>query len=74
MYIRVEVSPGAKTDSIKKIADNRYQVKVRAKAERNLANQRILVLLAAELGLPPKRLRIINGHQTPHKLISVLDV
>jgi uncharacterized protein YggU (UPF0235/DUF167 family) len=71
MYIRVNAVAGAKKESVQKIADNRYEISVREPAERNLANARIRTLLARELGVVESSVRLISGHQSPHKIFSV---
>ena len=38
-----------------------------------MANNRILEILSLELKIPINKIRIINGHQSPSKLISILD-
>lgn len=73
MYIRVHALPDAKRESIAKESDGVYQVSVREPAERNLANSRIQELVAAELGVPAKAVRLISGHHGPTKLFSILD-
>lgn len=72
MYLHVSVTAGAKHDEIKKISDDHFEISVRAKAERNLANKRVLELVADYLKISVKQIRIINGHHSPSKLLSVL--
>lgn len=71
MLIKVRVKTGAKRESLKKVGD-RYEVAVREKPERNAANARVLALMAAELGVSQKKLRIIKGHHSPSKTLSIL--
>jgi uncharacterized protein YggU (UPF0235/DUF167 family) len=65
MYIKVKVTAGAKKESLKQTGPNRFAISVKAPAERGLANQAILILLAAHLKLPRSHLRLISGHHTP---------
>ena len=71
MYIRVDLRPNSKTETVELLVAGKYKIEVKAKAQRNLANRRMLELLAQELGVPISYLRIINGHHTPRKLVSV---
>ncbi len=71
MLIKVRVKAGERRESVRKVGD-RYEVAVREKPEANMANKRVLALLAAELGVPQKKLRIIKGHHSPSKLISLV--
>lgn len=73
MYIKVKVTPDAKKDEIKNIGPSRFEVKTKAPAERGLANEAVLTLLASHLKLPRSRFRIISGHHEHSKLISVRE-
>lgn len=71
MYVRAKVTPGAKKEYLKKIADGEFEIAVREKAERNLANKRVLFLIARALGAPEGSVRIANGHRSATKLLRV---
>ncbi len=74
MYIRVDITPEAKANSLRRITSEKYEITVRNKAEHNFANKKMLELLADELKVPVTRLRIISGHHHPHKLIALRDL
>lgn len=71
MYIKVKVTAGAKKEDIKKKNKDTYVVFVREPAQRNLANTRVCTVLALFLGIPIKSIRIISGHQSPSKILSI---
>jgi len=71
--MRVNVQPGARKDVIKQVNTDHFSVSVRNKAERNEANKRTLELLSEHLKVPPSSLKIILGHHSPNKIISVED-
>lgn len=71
MYIHVNVTAGAREDKLEKISETRFKVKVKAKAERNMANKAVIDIVAGYLGVPEKSIRIINGHNSPSKLVTV---
>lgn len=73
MYLKVKVKAGQKREEIEKVNENTFHISVKEKAERNMANNRILEILSLELKIPLNKIRIINGHQSPTKLISTLD-
>jgi uncharacterized protein YggU (UPF0235/DUF167 family) len=73
MYIRVNVIAGAKRELVKRISPDRYAISVRELPERNMANTRVKEVLAGELGLSVKAIRLISGHTSPHKIFSVKD-
>lgn len=72
MYIRVRVHAGAKKEVFEKDGDV-LLVSVKEPAEQNLANVRVLELVAKHFGILPKQIRIISGHHSPTKLLSLPD-
>ena len=73
MYIKVRVTAGAKREAITEVSKSSYKISVKEPVERNLANKRVVELIAKELKLPVGKVRIINGHQSPSKMLSVAE-
>jgi uncharacterized protein YggU (UPF0235/DUF167 family) len=73
MYIHVLVTAGAKKEIFKKKSEDHFEISVKEKAERNMANTRVLELVALHFKIPKGKVRIINGHHHPSKLIIVED-
>lgn len=73
MYIHVKVKAGMKKESFVKKTEDFFEVSVKEKAERNMANTRVLELVAIHFKIPKNKVRIVNGHRSPSKLI-VLDL
>ena len=73
MYIKIRVIPDAKKDEVKQISLDRFEIKTKFPAERGLANEAVLTLLATHLKLPRSHFRIISGHHERSKLISVRE-
>ncbi len=71
MYIKVRVTAGARKEEFTKVRDDLYEVKVREKAERNMANTRVIQLVANHFSLPVGKVKILNGHQSPSKLLVI---
>jgi len=71
MYIKVVVKVQAKKESITKKSKDHFDISVKEKAEKNLANKRILEILAQYFKVPKGNIRIVNGHHHPHKLLVV---
>ena len=71
MYIKVKVQAGAKKEKIEKKSEDHYVVSVKEKAERNMANNRICEIFASLLSVNRNSIRIISGHQSPSKIISI---
>lgn len=70
-YIKVIVTAGSKKESIVEKSPDHFEISVREKAERNMANKRVIELLASHFKVPLGKVRIVNGHQHPHKLLVV---
>lgn len=70
MYLKIRVLPENKEDYVREEGADTLLIAVREKAERGLANRRALQLLVAHFG-KEKRVRIVSGHHSPHKIISV---
>ena len=70
-YIHVKVSAGAGKESFIEKNKDHFEISVREKAERNMANTRVLELIAEYFKVPVSKVRIINGHHHPSKLLVV---
>ena len=73
MYIRVRVNAGAKKESFEQTAEDSFLVAVKEPAEQNRANARVLELVAGHFSISPKQIRIISGHHSPGKILSIPD-
>lgn len=73
MLIHVKIFPESKEDIVEIKSDVSYVVRVREKAERNAANERMRELLASHLRVEASRVRIITGHHAPSKIIEIID-
>ena len=70
-YIHAKITTGARKELWKKKSEDHFEISVKEKAERNLANIRVLEFVAEYFKVPPNKVRIINGHRHPSKLIVV---
>jgi uncharacterized protein YggU (UPF0235/DUF167 family) len=70
-FIKVKATPGAKKESWAQLSEDTFAAAVREKAERNLANGRIIELVALHFRVPTKNVRIVTGHRSPSKIIAV---
>ena len=72
-YIHVKVTAGVKKESFLQKSDDHFEISVREEAERNMANTRVLEILAERLEISRNKVRIMNGHHSPSKLIVIED-
>ncbi len=71
MYIKVKVIPNAKKEILKQVSDDHFNISVKEKAERNMANNRIIEIIARHFNVTVSAVRIINGHHSTSKMLSV---
>lgn len=71
MYVKVKVFAGVSKESVLLLGDNRYEIKIKEKAERNMANKRVVEIIAELYKVPVKKVKIFSGHHSPSKLLSI---
>jgi uncharacterized protein YggU (UPF0235/DUF167 family) len=69
MYLKIKVIPDAKQEKVEKLSDDSWRVWVKVPAENNAANTRVLELVRSEF--PSTSIRIVSGHHSPSKIISI---
>ncbi|MCR4333954.1 MAG: DUF167 family protein, partial [Patescibacteria group bacterium] len=70
MFIKVFVIPGAKKEKVEKKGET-LAISVREPATQNLANTRVRELVAERFKAPVGKVRILTGHRSRAKMISV---
>lgn len=70
MFIKVLVTPGAKKEKIEEKGDT-LRISVREPATQNLANTRVRELVAELFKAPVGKVRILTGHRSRAKMISI---
>ncbi len=70
-YIKIIVTAGAKKEKFLEKSEDSFEICVKEKAQRNMANKKVTELVAKHFKIPVGKVRIINGHHHPHKLLSV---
>jgi uncharacterized protein (TIGR00251 family) len=73
MYVRAVVYPSAKKEVVLCTGEHRYEIRVKEPAEQNLANTRVIQLLALQYQVRAKDIRIVSGHHSSRKIFSVAD-
>jgi uncharacterized protein YggU (UPF0235/DUF167 family) len=71
MYIKVRAKTGMKKEELTEISEAHFTISVREKPVQNLANKRIIALIAKHFRVPIGKVRILNGRHSPSKLLSV---
>lgn len=80
MYIKVFVTPGAKREKVEAADPDRggkkgdaLVISVREPARGNRANRRVREIVAAKVGKPVGKVRILTGHHSRVKMMSVIS-
>ncbi len=71
MYIKVRVSASSKKESLEQLKTDSFKVSVKEPALRNLANTRVRELVASHFKIAVGKVKIISGHHSPSKILSV---
>ena len=71
IYVRVKVKAGTRKEEFEQTSSDHFLVSVKEKAERNMANGRVIEIIAGFFKVAPGRVRIVNGHRSPTKLLVV---
>ncbi len=72
-YIHARVVANAKQEFLKEKKKDHFEISVREKAERNMANTRVVQIVAEHFKILRNKVRIVNGHQSPSKLLAIED-
>lgn len=72
--LRIKVVPGASRTELSGWLGDILKVRVSAPPEKGKANAAVEALLARELGLPVKSVRIASGQASQQKLVEIEDL
>lgn len=71
MYIKVIVTPGARKERMERTDEASFAISVKEPAAQNHANTRVRELLAAHFAITTNKVRILTGHRSRSKMISI---
>jgi uncharacterized protein (TIGR00251 family) len=71
MYIKVKVKAGSKKEKIEEISKDHLNIDVVESAERGLANKKVINLVREYFQVYNGDVRIVSGHHSPGKIISI---
>jgi uncharacterized protein YggU (UPF0235/DUF167 family) len=69
--VKVRVVADAKREKVTKDAKGEFHIEVREPAEQNRANIRVREIIAAAYGTTAWKVRIVSGHRSPKKVMSI---
>lgn len=71
MYFKVKTFPGSKNVKVVKKSDDSFDIFVKEKAERGLANRAVVLTLSAYFKVPAGRVRLIRGAKSRKKIFEI---
>ena len=72
--LALRVSPGARTSAVVGRHGEGWKVRVAAPPERGRANEAVVALLAATLGVPARTISVVSGHGGRDKLVELTAI
>ncbi|MEM7816863.1 MAG: DUF167 domain-containing protein [Candidatus Aenigmatarchaeota archaeon] len=71
MLIKVKVFPNSKKEEIIQNSNDSFFIKVKEKAEKNLANKRVVEILANHFKVPAFKIKLTKGSKQPNKIFEI---
>lgn len=71
MKVFVTAKARAKENRVARVDETHFRVWVKARPEKGQANEAILETLAAHFKIPKSCLRILSGHTSKNKIVSI---
>jgi len=70
MLIKVKVFPNSKKEEVIKKSEDSFEVKVKAKPEKGMANKEVVKLLSVYFEIPESKIRLIKGFKERNKILA----
>jgi len=71
MLIKVKVFPNSKKEEIAEKSEDSFEVKVKEKPERGLANRATIKILSSYFKIPESKIRLIKGFKERNKIFKI---
>jgi hypothetical protein len=71
LRIAIKVQPRSSRAGVEPAGEGEYRVRVHSAPEDGKANAEMIELLAAHLGVPRSRIRIVRGASSRHKIVEI---
>ena len=71
MYVKVRVTPGAKKERVLMVDAHEFAIAVKEPAKQNLANKRIIQIIAERFHVPTRAVRMLSGFRSPNKVLTI---
>ena len=71
MLIKVKVWPNSKKEAIIKKSEDRFEIKVKEKPVKGLANRAVINVLSLYFKVPISRIRLVRGFRERNKVFII---
>ena len=71
MHIKVKVFTESNKEKLERISEDKFECYLKEKPQNNSANKKLLSVFAEYFGLPENKIKIVKGHHSPSKIISI---
>lgn len=71
MYLKIKTHPNSKKEKIIQKAEDSFEVYVKEKAERGLANKAVIKVLSSYFKVPAGKFKLIKGAKSRNKIFEV---
>lgn len=72
MFIKVKVFPNSKREKIVRKSEDGFEVRVKKKPERGLANRGVMRALSSYFKIPESKIRMVKGFTTRNKIFEII--
>ena len=74
MLIKVKVFPNSKRGEVIEKSQDSFEIKVKAKPERGLANKAVIQDLSSYFKMPTSKIRLIKGFKQRNKIFEITKI
>jgi len=71
MLIKVKVFPNSKKEEIIKKSEDKFEVRIREKPERRLANNAVIRILTSYFNISKSKIRLVKGFREKNKIFEI---
>jgi len=74
MLIKIKVFPKSKKEEIIKKSEDSFEIKVKERPERGLANKGVVRIIASHFKIPESKIRLIKGFKEKNKIFEIIKI
>jgi len=71
MLVRVKVFPNSKKEGIVEKSEDSFEIRVKAKPVKGLANRAVINVLSSYIKVPASKIRLVKGFKERNKIFEI---